>query len=263
MDHVGPYIFNAVRFALGSIVLIPFVISSRRGDREKALSPVLKNGIAAGIVLFCGASLQQTGLVSTTAGKAGFITGLYVVLVPVLGIFIGQRTGSKTWTGIALAATGLYLLSFRGNFNIGKGDLLVLAGTFFWAVHVLLIGSATRRVNSLLLALVQFIVCSFLSFTAAALIETIEPTGLIRASIPILYGGLLSVGIAYTLQVIAQRRTSASHTAIILSLETVFAAIGGWIVLGETIPIRGLIGCALMLSGILVSQAGIGRPARD
>ena len=263
MEHVGPFIFNAVRFALGAAVLVPFMISSIKKDRETGGALVYLYGVIAGTILFLGASLQQIGLISTTAGKAGFITGLYVVLVPVMGIIVGHRTGKETWAGIVLAAAGLYLLSFRGNFSIDKGDLLVLAGTFFWAAHVLLIGSVTRRTNSLLLALIQFLTCSILSFTAAVLFETIEVTGLAKAAIPILYGGFLSVGIAYTLQVIAQKRVPSSHAAIILSLETVFAAIGGWLVLGETIPFRGLIGCTLMFAGILVSQAGIGKKPKS
>ncbi|MBN2185031.1 MAG: DMT family transporter [Candidatus Krumholzibacteriota bacterium] len=259
MEHVGPFIFNAVRFALGAAALVPFTVSSINRDREKPSPLVYLYGVIAGTILFLGASLQQIGLVSTTAGKAGFITGLYVVLVPVMGIVIGQRTGKETWAGITLAAAGLYLLSFRGDFSIARGDLLVLAGTFFWAAHVLLIGSVARGANSLLLALTQFLTCSVLSFAAAALFETVEASGLAKAAIPILYGGLLSVGIAYTLQVIAQKKIPSSHAAIILSLETVFAALGGWLVLGETIPVRGLIGCTLILAGIIVSQAGVGK----
>ncbi len=254
MEHVGPFIFNAVRFALGSAALLPFVLLSARRGQRKTNSRVYLYGIIAGTILFLGASFQQIGIVSTTAGKAGFITGLYVVLVPVLGLAIGHKTGAGTWAGVVFAASGLYLLSFRGDLSISSGDLLVLAGTFFWAAHVLFIGSVAKKTYPLLLAMIQFLTCSILSLVATFLFETVETSGLVKAAVPILYGGILSVGIAYTLQVVAQKKVPSSHAAIILSLETVFAAAGGWIVLGETIPVRGLIGCALMLTGIIISQ---------
>lgn len=259
MEYVGPFIFNAVRFALGGLALIPFIIlTSRRGTRPGGRL-VFTSGLLAGTVLFLGASLQQIGIVYTTAGKAGFITGLYAVLVPILGLVVGHRTSAGTWAGIVLAMSGLYLLSFTGKFTIQKGDLIVLSCTLFWAVHVLIIGSVTARVNSLLLAMIQFFACSALSFLAAFLFERIEIQGLLKAAVPILYGGFLSVGIAYTLQVVAQRNAPPSHAAIILSLETVFAAVGGWLILSETIPARGIAGCALMLAGIILSQLGVRR----
>lgn len=262
MEHVGPFIFNGVRFALGATALLPFMLVSLRREGRTGGRTVFASGAAAGVILFLGASLQQIGLVYTTAGKAGFITGLYVVLVPVLGIATGHRTGRDTWIGILFAAAGLYLLSFTGRFSIAGGDLLVLAGTFFWACHVLLIGSVIGRVNALLLAVIQFYVCSLLSLLVAFIFEPVELGGLKDATIPILYGGFLSVGIAYTLQLFGQRHAPPSHAAIILSLETVFAAIGGWLVLGENIPPRGLLGCALMLFGIIFSQQGLRRSGR-
>ncbi len=263
MRHVGPFTFNAVRFALGSLALLPFAIAAAR--RRRGAGPdegdgwkrtTLIGGIVAGTVIFLGASFQQTGLVYTTAGKAGFITGLYVVLVPVLGIAIGRRTAAGTWFGVFLAAAGLYLLSFTGTFSISKGDLIVLAGTLFWAIHVLLISVLIHKTEAVVLALIQFVACSVLSFAAALLFEEIEIAGILDATLPILYGGLLSVGVAYTLQIIAQRKTPPAHAAIILSLETIFAVLGGWLVLGEVIPARGLAGCVLMLLGIIVSQIG-------
>ncbi len=262
MRYVGPFTFNAVRFALGSIVLIPFAVaalrrrSSQKTDDGTWKRIALLGGAVAGTVIFIGVSFQQTGIQYTTAGKAGFITGLYVVLVPVLGLAIGRRTSTGTWIGVLLAAIGLYLLSFTGVFSISKGDLIVLGGTVFWAVHVLLISVLIHRTDAVLLAMIQFAACALLSFAAALIFEKIEIAGIISATVPILYGGPMSVGVAYTLQVIAQRRTPPAHAAIILSLETVFAALGGWIVLGEVIPARGLAGCALMLLGIIVSQVG-------
>ena len=263
MRHVGPFTFNAVRFALGSLALIPFAATAARRRRTRGGNDgngwkrtALIGGAISGTVIFLGASFQQTGLVYTTAGKAGFITGLYVVLVPLLGLAIGKMTSAGTWIGVLLAAAGLYLLSFTGIFSISRGDLIVLAGTLFWAIHVLLISVLIHRTEAVVLAMIQFSVCAILSFAAAFLFEEIEISGILDATVPILYGGLLSVGVAYTLQVIAQRKTPPSHAAIILSLETIFAALGGWIVLGEVIPAKGLVGCALMLLGIIVSQIG-------
>lgn len=259
MEHVGPYTFNAIRFALGSLALVPLIVINRRDDTEmKKEKPGTKmiviGGTLAGAAIFLGASLQQVGLVYTTAGKAGFITGLYVVIVPILGLIWKQRPGAGTWIGAVIAAIGLYLLSVTEDFTIAHGDLLVLIGAFFWACHVLILGWLSPKIYPVLLACLQFAVCSVASFIVAFSIETIEPDGILRAAIPILYGGLLSVGIAYTLQVVAQKDAPPSHAAIILSLEAVFAAIGGWIILGEVMSARGFAGCGLMLFGMLLSQ---------
>ncbi len=258
MDFVGPFAFNGIRFALGSLVLVPFILKHGRGPSQPAFcrSPVtlLRGGFLIGLLLFAGASLQQVGIVYTTAGNAGFITGLYVVIVPVLGLFFRQRPNAGTWIGVLLAAVGLYLLSITDRFTIAFGDLLVLIGAFFWAGHVLLIGWLAPRTESLKLAFIQFTVCAVLSLLTAAAVETTTVAGIQRAAVPLLYGGVLSVGVAYTLQVVAQRRAHPAHAAILLSLEAVFAAIGGWIVLGERLTARGFLGCTLMLSGMLLSQ---------
>jgi len=259
MRYVGPLTFNGVRFALGAAALIPLLMWERKnGPRavdggDRAL--VLKGGVVAGLVLFMGATLQQYGVVYTTAGKAGFITGLYVVFVPLLGLLVGQKTGRFVWGGALTAAVGLYLLSAKGLVGIDPGDGLVLLSALFWATHVLVIGRLSRRVAPVRLAVTQFTVVSILSLVGAVLFETIELAALRAAAIPILYAGLLSVAVAYTLQVVAQRRAQPAHAAIILSLESVFAALGGWLVLSEVLSIRALIGCALMLAGILLAQA--------
>lgn len=261
MDYVGPFTFNGVRFALGSLSLIPLMLLTRknpsamtrllpRADRRT----VVWGGALAGFALFMGASLQQVGLVYTTAGNAGFITGLYVVIVPILGLFWKQRPDLGTWIGALLAAVGLYLLSVTAEFRISFGDFLELAGAFFWAGHVLIIGWLSPRIESILLACIQFAACSLLSLVTAAAVETITLQGLMDAAVPILYGGLLSVGVAYTLQVVAQKDAHPAHAAIILSLESVFAALGGWLMLGEVLSARGLLGCGLMMAGMLLSQ---------
>ncbi len=267
MQFVGPFTFNAVRFALGALVLIPFIL---RGNRRRGQFPspeatpgtgragsrreLWLGGGLAGLIVFLGASLQQTGLVYTTAGKAGFITGLYVVIVPIMGLAWRQTTDRSTWLGAILATVGLYLLSVRGALTMEIGDLLVLASAFFWAGHVLIIGWLSPRNDPLPLACLQFCTCSLLSLLAALLAESIDLASIVEATVPILYAGVMSVGVAYTLQVVAQRRARPSHAAIILSLEAMFAVLGGWLVLGETLSARGLAGCALMLGGMIVSQ---------
>ena len=257
MDFVGPFAFNGIRFALGGLVLLPLM--ARRREAPVVESPAGKKtmvlgGCLAGLLLFSGASFQQVGLVYTTAGNAGFITGLYVVIVPILGLFWGQRPGAGTWIGAVLAAVGLYLLSVTGDFKIAFGDLLEVIGAFFWAGHVLVIGWLSPKVESSRLAFFQYAACSILSLVTAALFEATTLSGVVDAAVPILYGGICSVGIAYTLQVVAQQHAHPAHAAILLSLEAVFAAVGGWLILGETLSFRGFVGCALMLSGMLLSQ---------
>ena len=263
MAHVGAFTFNGIRFALGLLVLLPFTIK-----RPKSLVPaknsddprratrlqVLWGGALAGLVLFIGAALQQLGLVYTTAGKAGFITGLYVIIVPILGLFLGFRPGRGGWLGACLAVVGLYLLSVTSGFTLAPGDLLVLIGAFFWAVHVLILGWLSPKMNRLRLACAQYAICSFLSLVSAGLMEEITVKGLVGGAVPILYGGIMSVGVAYTLQVVAQRYAPPVHAAIILSLESVFAAVAGWILLGEVMSLRGIIGAGLMLVGMLIAQ---------
>jgi drug/metabolite transporter (DMT)-like permease len=261
MGYVGPFTFNGIRFAIGSLSLLPLVLISR-GRQTAAnrilpppgLKTILFGGGALGLTLFAGASLQQIGLVYTTAGKAGFITGLYVIIVPILGLIWRQQPRIGTWIGAFLAAIGLYLLSITEEFTIELGDLLVLIGAFFWAAHVLIIGWLSPRINPIKLAFSQYVACSILSLITASIVEVITFNSIVAAAIPILYGGLLSVGIAYTLQVVAQRDAYPAHAAILLSLEAVFAAIGGWLILGEIISPRGLVGCGLMLFGMLLSQ---------
>ena len=261
MAYVGPFTFNGVRFALGSLSLLPLLcaIHQNRAPVQGLLSPLegkglYMGGVLAGLFLFAGASLQQVGLKYTTAGNAGFITGLYVVIVPIMGLALGQRTDFGTWAGVCSAVFGLYLLSVKTGLEIAWGDLLEVIGAFFWAGHVLLIGWLSPRSNAILLAAMQFAVCSLLSLAAAAMFETMAWEGLRRALIPILYGGLASVGLAYTLQVVAQKDSHPAHAAIFLSLEAVFAALGGWLLLEEQLTPRALAGCAFMLAGMLISQ---------
>lgn len=258
MNYVGPFTFNGIRFALGCLVLLPLLWRNLNRTVPKAdqagRKTLLGGGALAGVVLFAGASFQQVGLVYTTAGNAGFITGLYVVIVPLLGLFQRRRPGRETWLGALLAAVGLYFLSITETFTIAWGDLLEVLGAFCWAGHVLIISWLSPRIEALKLAVAQFAACAVLSLITALIFETITLDGLWQAAPAIGYGGILSVGIAYTLQVVAQRYAHPAHAAILLSLEAVFAALGGWLLLDETLSNRGLTGCGLMLGGMLVSQ---------
>jgi drug/metabolite transporter (DMT)-like permease len=262
MADIGPFTFNGIRFALGALALSPWAFRKRArrvpastGSASSRL-PLLPWGLLAGGVLFAGASLQQIGIVTTTAGKAGFITGLYVLLVPILGAFLGRAPGAGTWAGALLATGGLFLLSGAGRGPFARGDLLVLASAGAFAAHVLLIGwlSGERGAEAVPLACLQYAACAALSLAAAASAEEIAPGPVYRAALPILYGGILSVGVAYTLQVAGQRSAPPAHAAILLGLEGVFAAIAGALFLGERWTAPALAGSALMVAGTLLSE---------
>ena len=261
MEYLGPFTFNAARFILGSLSLLPLLFISR--DQRPAsgniiprpsLKLVVFGGFSAGFMLFMGMSLQQLGLVYTTAGKAGFITSLYVVIVPILALFWKQSTNPGTWIGALLAAIGLYFLSVTERFTIEFGDLLEFFCAFFWAGQVLIIGWLSPRIQSVKLAFTQFVVCAVLSLIAAVVFEDISWNALVQTTLPILYGGILSSGVAFTFQIMAQRHTHPAHASIIMSMEAVFAAVGGWLFLNEILSLRGLMGCGLMLCGMLLSQ---------
>ncbi|BBB25961.1 DMT family transporter [Amphritea japonica] len=265
MDHLGPFGFNGSRFLLGALSLLPLLLIFRPKPGATEPKAMLRGSLTAGIFLFMGASLQQAGLLWTSAGNAGFITGLYIIIVPLLGLLLGHVTRLNTWLGGLLAVVGLYFLTVNQTngerFNVNTGDLLVLGSAFFWAAHVIVIGKLASQLDNLRLAIIQFFICALLSFIVALLFEqdTLSLANIALAWQPIAYAGLLSVGVAYTLQVVAQRDAPASHAAIIMSLEAVFAAIGGWWLLSEDFSDRALIGCALMLAGMILSQLNLFR----
>lgn len=256
MEFIGPFTFNGIRFLLGSASLLPLIF----WQRYKQKQPVEKSGnlvagsLLAGTVLFIGASLQQAGMVYTEAGKAGFITGFYVVLVPLIGVLIGQHITKLLWTGAIIALAGLYLLTINGPFILQKGDILILVSALFWAAHVQLINKLVDSHAALPLSALQFAVCGGLSLATAGMFEKITIESIFQAAIPLLYGGFFSVGIAYTLQVVAQQHVHPAYASIILSFETVFAVVGGFLVLNEMMSLRNLAGCLLMLAGIVIVQ---------
>lgn len=254
MDFVGPFTFNAVRFALGAVTLLPLMHLTRTGRNPARAGATARFGVGTGLVLFAAASLQQVGIVYTTAGNAGFITGLYLVMVPLLGLLRMQRVGSVRWIAVGVATLGMYLLTVTPGIAANPGDLLVLASAFFFAVHVQMIDHGAKRMDALLLSVVQYLMVAGGSALVAVFSETLTADGLSGALPAILYGGIGSISIAYTLQVYGQRSVEPSHAAIILSLEGAFAVLGGWLMLNEILTARAALGCFLMLSAMLLSQ---------
>ena len=227
---------------------------------QKPLRQTFHTGLLLGSILFIGAALQQIGLVYTTAGKAGFITGLYVIIVPFIGLFLSMHIGRNAWAGAILATLGLYFLSMRGDLTFSYGDLLVFIGAFFWALHILFVGRVAQHHNVFHLATLQFGICALFSLIAAAITETPSFSHLQGAAPSIIYSGIFSAAIAFTLQIYAQKNTPETHAAIIFSLEAVFAALAGWALLNETLTPREGFGCGLMLAGMLLAQFTTKKP---
>ena len=252
-EQLGPFLYNGLRFALGALTLLPFM-----GRRLRSLTRLdLWGGVLAGLLLFGGSTLQQKGLQFTTAGKAGFITGLYVVLVPLfLALVWGQRPRGSSWVASLAAAAGLYLLSAVEQLSLSVGDALELAGAVVWALHVILISRLARRVDVLRLAWIQCVVCALLSLAFGLGLESRTLVKLVDVWWAIAYTGVFSVGLGYTLQMLGQRHAPPADASVILSLEAVFAALVGWLMLGETLTAWQLLGCGLMLAGMLLAQVG-------
>lgn len=256
LENLGPFGFNGVRFLIGALSLMPLLLWQKRRDGLQGadIKTICRAGLPVGLLLFIGASLQQAALQFTTAAKAGFITGLYLVLVPLLGLWLKHKTSANTWVGCLIALSGLYFLSVTSDFVVNPGDLLLFVGAFFWAAHLLAIDHVAGKMTPVLLAMLQFMVCGILSLLLGFWLEPISLGAIVASAVPLLYAGVIATGVAYTLQIIGQRQAHPAHAAIILSLETVFAAIGGVWLLGETLTSRALLGCALMLTGMLLSQ---------
>ncbi|MFM0159224.1 DMT family transporter [Paraburkholderia sediminicola] len=266
LDTIGPFLFTGLRFLLGALVVLTMIVCVRRAalaelsKREPGgARELLGAGVLLGIVLSASISLQQIGLQYTKVANAGFISSLYVVIVPLLGVLFRHPTGFGTWLGATLAALGMYFLSVNEHFSILYGDWYQLAGALVISVQMMLVGRFALRHDTLMLALVQFVTCGLVCLAIGLVIEPFSLAVIERAAPTILYGGALSVGIAYTIQVVAQRHAAPSHAAVIFSMEGVFAALAGWLVLGETLSGRALFGCALMLTGLIVCQV---MPAR-
>lgn len=256
MDFTGPLTFNGIRFLLGALTLLPFMLFFKPSisfsfTKNRLL---LLHGIMAGLALFVASSFQQVGIIYTTAGKAGFITSLYILFVPAFGLLRRQSSGLKVWAGAIIATIGLYLLSVHENMQMDTGDLLVLISAVFWAMHMIVLSYIAPLHDFRVLAFIQFFVSGFISLVLAFIFENPDLDQLNNAALPILYAGIASAGIGFTIQVAGQRHARADHAALILSLEAVFALLGGYLLLHEKMTALDLTGCALMLAGVIISQ---------
>ncbi len=252
MDYVGAFTYGAARFLLGGLALIPLALA-RPCEKQKRRKSLLA-GLPCGLALFAGTSLQQLGLKTVSAGKAGFLSAMYIVLVPVLGLFIGQKVKARVWISAALGAVGLYLLCTGGaDGSVSAGDLLVLGCSLMFAVQIQLINHFSDT-DSIVLSISQYLTVAVLSAVVMLFAETPTWTGVVDCLPLILYGGLVSIAIGYTLQTVAQKYTPPAVASVMMCLESVFATLSGWLVLGEMFSVREGIGAVVMLLAALLAQ---------
>lgn len=268
MDYVGPYTFNAVRCLLGGIVLIPcvfFLTRSAKKEQKKdgtaSKMPVMDRpkdlligGLICGFMMFVSTTLQQVGIAYTTVAKAGFITALYIIIVPILGIFLKRKAGLKIWISVVIALVGLYLLCMKGSLSLSRGDFLILICSICFAIHIMVVDHFTEKVSGTKLSCIQFLFAGALSSVLMFLFEEPHWADIRAAWLPICYAGILSCGVAYTFQIIGQRGTDPTIASLILSLESVVSVLAGWILLGETLSPREILGCVLMFGAIILAQ---------
>ena len=258
MEGLGPYTYAAARFALGVLFIgaLWFLYRDKRASQRRAgtFRSGFRAGIPVGFAMFVGVTLQQVALLYTTAGKTAFITTVYIVLVPLAAVLLGQRVRAVQWGGAVLAFAGVYFLSAHGETTINTGDLLVLICSFFWMAQILLIDRYARAVDAIELCFMQMIICTIGSAVLAAIYESFAWSDIWGAAVPILYAGLFSCGVAYTCQILGQAYVEPTQAAILMSTEAIFAAVAGWIILGETMSGVQLLGCALLLGGALMAQ---------
>ena len=281
MEYVGPFTFNGVRSLIGAAVLVPVLfILNRSGNKssaatdsaipessstpsEKAVSPTPYNsrdlwlgGIACGFALFAASNFQQFGIKYTSVGKAGFITACYIVIVPIIGIFLKKKCSPFIWIAVILSLCGLYLLCLTPGegFAIGKGELLVLICAFLFSLHILTIDHFSPLVDGVKMSCIQFLVCGILSGIPALIFESPDLAGIFAAKIPVLYAGVMSCGVAYTLQIVGQKNMNPTVASLILSLESCISVIAGWLILGQNLSSREIFGCVLMFGAIILAQ---------
>lgn len=267
MDYIGPFTFNSVRSLLGGFVLLPVigVVTARqkKHGNDKTVynkKTLIIGGICCGLALAAASGIQQVGISMTTVGKAGFITALYILIVPILGIFLKKKAGVKLWVSVAIALVGLYMLCMSGALTINTGDILIMVCAVIFAVHILTIDYFSSKVDCVKMACIQFFVCGLVSMIPAFAVDgpifhkTPELGAIAGAWLPIVYAGVLSCGVAYTLQIVAQKNTEPTVASLILSLESVFAVLAGWIILGQKLSSREIIGCVLMFGAIILAQ---------
>lgn len=270
MNFVGPYTFNACRTLLAAVVLIPVVLGFKLFEKRSGnYKPVdkkttLLGGICCGLVLAVASTLQQIGIVSTTAGKAGFITALYVIIVPIIGLILGRKQSKKIWLCVILAIIGFYLLCIKDGFSLDIGDAFILACALGFAVHITVIDRfLSKGADALVMACIQFWSAGIIMLVPTFILETPTIDGIFAARYAILFTGIMSSAVAYTLQIIGQRYTTPTLATLIMSLESVFAALAGWLILGENLSLKELFGCALVFIAVILAQVDFGKVIRN
>ena len=259
MDYLGPLSFNGARFLMGSAVLLPVIVFNRtRGIKEgKPVSgwkDTVTGGVCCGLVLCAAALLQQYGILYTTVGKAGFITTLYIILVPFFGIFLKKKIPGKVWAGAAIAAFGMYLLCMSESLSLGRGDTLVFLCAVLFSVHILVIDYFSPKADGVELSCIQFLTAGVIGSILAFVFERPDAGAFLKGIVPLAYAGILSSGVAYTLQVVGQRDMDPTIASLILSLESVVSMLAGWVILGQALTGRELTGCGLVFGAVILVQ---------
>ena len=270
MDYIGPFTMNCARSILGGLALLPLIAWNQARQREKAEAGTGTNwratvigGICCGVILAVASALQQIGIIYTTVGKAGFITTLYIVMVPLVGVFWRKKIAGRVWVSVALAAMGMYLLCMNESFTVNPGDMYVFFCAVAFTGHILVIDHFSPKAYGVAMSCIQFFTCAVLSGIAMLVAETPTWENIFAAAVPILYAGIMSSGVGYTLQIIGQKYTEPTVASLIMSLESVFAVLGGWMILGEKLSGRELLGCAVVFVGIILVQLPERRRARS
>lgn len=271
MEYIGPFTFNAIRCVLGGLVLIPVILVLKKKkeigaeNQEKEDKKTLwAGGIACGVILCIASNLQQFGIMEASVGKSGFFTALYIVMIPVIGIFIGKRPGIKLWFCVALAVVGMYLLCMKdGSFTIERADIMLLLCALAFSVHILVVDYFSPKVDGVKMSCIQFFVCGVLSAVGMLFTETPDISNIQAAWLPLLYAGLLSCGVGYTLQIVGQKGINPVIASLIMSLESVISALAGWVILGQVLSPKEILGCVLMFVAIIITQIPIGNKKTD
>lgn len=261
MDYMGPFTFSAIRFTLGGVILIPVMLLLRRLGGEKPRPSgyrkhTLVGGLLCGLVLCVASNLQQFGLLHTSVGKTGFITVLYIIFVPLLGLFVGKKVGIPLWISVGIAVVGMYLLCMtNSSLTLNLGDRLVLVSALVFSFHILVIDHFSPKGDGVMISSIQFLVSGILSGVCALIFEHLPTIQLILdAWVPLLYAGILSCGVAYTLQILGQKNVNPTVASLILSLESVLSVIAAWLILGQAMSTREILGAALMFVAIILAQ---------
>ena len=271
MEYIGPFTFNAIRCVLGGMVLIPVILVLKKKketgaeNQEKEDKKTLwMGGIACGVILCIASNLQQFGIMEASVGKSGFFTALYIVMIPVIGIFIGKRPGIKLWFCVALAVVGMYLLCMKdGSFTIERADIMLLLCALAFSFHILVVDYFSPKVDGAKMSCIQFFVCGVLSAVGMLFTETPDISNIQAAWLPLLYAGLLSCGVGYTLQIVGQKGINPVIASLIMSLESVISALAGWVILGQVLSPKEILGCVLMFVAIIITQIPIGNKKTD